>query len=74
MKKNDFQTAAARAEARYSPADWGALSSKERSATLFIGSFVRWISLSTKKGVQGHPLAADDPWVVLLLQPNPDER
>jgi hypothetical protein len=26
---------------------------------LFIGSFVRWISLSTKKGVQGHPLAAE---------------
>lgn len=35
MKKNDFQTAAARAEARYSPADWGALSSKERSDAIY---------------------------------------
>jgi hypothetical protein len=26
---------------------------------LFIGSFVRWISLSTEKGIQGHPLAAE---------------
>jgi hypothetical protein len=31
MKGNDFQTAAARAEARYSPADWSSMSPKERS-------------------------------------------
>ena len=35
MKKNNFQTAAARAEARYSPADWSALSPKERSDAIY---------------------------------------
>ena len=35
MKKNNFQTAAARAEARYSSADWSALSPKERSDAIY---------------------------------------
>jgi hypothetical protein len=35
VKKNNFQTAAARAEAKFSQAEWGAMSPKDRSDAIY---------------------------------------